>query len=74
MRRAAAALALGAVLAGFGIGRATATAEHDRHQVTITVESTCAEDEPYLRGRGDFDGTTWARYACVHIDEIGGKR
>jgi hypothetical protein len=31
---------------------------------------TCAEDEPYLRGRGDYSGGAWSRYVCVHIDDI----
>jgi hypothetical protein len=33
----------------------------------------CQEDEPYLRGRGGFDGQRWARYQCVHIDRIRGR-
>jgi len=43
-----------------------------RHAVAITVGRwPCAEDEPYLRGVGEYDGRTWARYRCVHIDAVG---
>jgi hypothetical protein len=31
---------------------------------------TCAEDEPYLRGVGDFEHGYWSGYECVHIDDI----
>jgi hypothetical protein len=70
IRRAAAALLLAGVLAGSWIGQALAGSGSDpdhAHHVTIPV---CAEDEPYLRGKGDFDGRRWSRYVCVHIDNI----
>jgi hypothetical protein len=44
-----------------------AIAAGQRVRVAVPV---CQEDEPYLRGRGDFDGQQWARYQCVHIDRI----
>ena len=37
--------------------------------VTVRIPD-CEEDEPYLRGKGDFDGEKWTRYVCIHIDSI----
>jgi hypothetical protein len=52
---------------------ALAVVDGGRERVEITLERwPCAEDEPYLIGRGDFDGERWARYRCVHVNEIGG--
>jgi hypothetical protein len=34
----------------------------------------CTEDEPFLRGRGDFDGRFWERYQCMHVDLVRVKR
>ena len=38
-------------------------------QVVVRVP-VCAEDEGYLKGKGDFDGTRWARYVCVHNERV----
>lgn len=71
-RRLAAVLLAGSLL-GFGIGRASAVGRDDgRHRETIVFERDCYEDEPYLVGRGDFDGHLWARYRCVHVDQVSG--
>jgi hypothetical protein len=40
-------------------------------KVRIVVRDfPCAEDEPWLRGRGDFDGKRWSEYVCVHQDRV----
>ena len=57
------------VSAFIGYGAAQA-GTGDRHEVEIVVERVCAEDEPFLQGRGDFDGQVWARYECLHVDEV----
>ena len=75
MKRAAAALAVTVLMAGFGVGRATAgdDGKQDyRHEETVTFVRDCYEDEPFLRGKGDYDPETdtWARYVCLHVDRV----
>jgi hypothetical protein len=49
------------------IGWATNAIATDSTRVRVPV---CAEDEPYLRGKGDYSDGAWSRYVCVHIDDI----
>lgn len=74
MRKAAVALAATIALGGFGLGQAIARASSEPAQSSkISVKiPRCEEDEPYLLGKGDFDGERWARYVCVHVDELEG--
>jgi hypothetical protein len=65
MKRAAAALLFVALLAGFGVGKATA----GDGKVTVRIP-VCQEDEQYLKGKGDFDGERWSRYVCIHPDNL----
>lgn len=72
VKRVALALAL---VASFAAGTAVARAvgpDDGRHRETIVFERDCYEDEPYLVGRGDFDGHLWARYRCIHVDQVSG--
>jgi hypothetical protein len=74
MRQGIIGAAMALVMAGTLVSQAViATASRPTVPVRIPV---CAEDEPYLRGRGDFNGRRWARYQCVHVDRIqgGGNR
>jgi len=53
------------------MGRALIADAHPRKRVHVHVPiPVCAEDAPYLRGRGDFNGTRWERYVCVHQDDV----
>jgi hypothetical protein len=54
---------------GMWAGRRQAREELLPPTYTVTIPA-CEEDEPYLRGAGDFDGQTWERYVCIHIDSI----
>ena len=38
--------------------------------VYLVAIPDCQEDEPYLRGGGDFNGRVWETYTCVHIDQV----
>jgi len=39
----------------------------DTVRVSVPV---CEEDERYLKGKGDFDGTSWSRYVCIPTEEV----
>jgi hypothetical protein len=64
-KRAATALAIATILGGFGMGRATAGGDTVRVRIPV-----CAEDETFLKGKGDFDGRRWDRYVCIHPDNL----
>jgi len=75
MRKAALALAFTVSLAGFGVGRATAGDDGKqlyRHEEQVTFVRDCYEDEPFLKGKGDYDPETdtFARYICLHVDRV----
>jgi hypothetical protein len=58
-------------LLGMGAGLALVEEGSGRQSVAIVVERwPCTEDEPYLVGRGEYDGGTWSRYRCVHVDAV----
>jgi hypothetical protein len=52
-------------LGGFGAGKATAGGDTVRIRVPV-----CAEDEGFLKGKGDFNGRRWERYVCIHTEVI----
>jgi hypothetical protein len=64
-RKATLALVAVATLSGIGIGQATAGGGTVRVRVPV-----CAEDETFLKGKGDFDGRRWDRYVCIHPDNL----
>jgi hypothetical protein len=64
------ALAAGG-LVGMRAGLALVDEGPSGQSVAIVVERwPCTEDEPWLIGRGDYDGETWSRYRCVHVDAV----
>lgn len=58
-------LVVSGLVSGSLIG--TAIADEGRVRVRIPI---CQEDETFLKGKGDFDGAKWARYVCVHPDNL----
>jgi hypothetical protein len=59
-------------LLGMRAGLALVDEGPSRRTVAIVVERwPCTEDEPWLIGRGQYDGGTWSRYRCVHVDAVG---
>jgi len=71
MRRLAIGLVVAFALAACGDGIPTEKqVELISKAIVIVTIPDCAEDEPYLRGVGDFDGRRWDRYVCVHIDKV----
>lgn len=61
------------IVAAFGIGCAdvgTAPPATAEHSPRVRIPH-CAEDEGFLVGLGNFDGSTWDRYQCVHPENLG---
>ena len=48
----------------FVLGVWVARAQVDPHYVRFPVRGWPCEEDQVLRGRGDFDGTSYDRYAC----------
>ena len=79
MRRIIAGLALAAALTACGTSAEQAEIRSEQaalnrpdgpeRSLTVTLPQ-CEEDEPYLVGKGDFDGVSWEWYECVHVDDV----
>jgi len=68
MKRTLAIIA--ATIALTACGSTTANPGRIQGPGTMVYIPNCEEDEPYLQGKGDFDGTHWDYYVCVHIDQV----
>ena len=73
MRRLLVGIAAAVALAGCGVGATdeqVALIGKALQKGVVVPIPKCEEDEPYLRGVGDFDGRRWDRYVCVHVDDV----
>jgi len=78
MKRPKSFLLLCIVLSVIIGGSAGATVQRNMAEVNISQHNHvehrkgCYEDEPFLMGKGNYNGSTgtWHRYVCVHVDRV----